>query len=145
MSITIPGETRGVNRFTRRFLHSRVGLRPAELGLGFGRPIVFLENFHRLFDVGDLENTGGSAAFGACGAIGVGYVDMVGGKLFGDYGKSARFVVEVDAEDFGFVNREIGLAEEFFGYLGFIKDDPQHAVLYRVHHRHSDDINFGFG
>ena len=58
-------------------------------GAEFGRPNVFLENFHCLFDVGDLENTGGSAAFGARGAIGVGYVDMVDGKLFGDYGKSA--------------------------------------------------------
>jgi hypothetical protein len=107
--------------------------------------MVLLENLHCLFYVGDLEDAGCAATFCARGAVGVGYVDMVGGEFFGNGGEGTGPVVENDTKDIGFIKGQIGLDEDAFRFFGVVEDDSQDAVLDGVHHGHSGDVDFDFG
>jgi len=107
--------------------------------------VVLLEDFHCLFYIGDLENAGCAAASGARGAVGIGYVDMVCGKLFSDGGESAGPVVEGNTEDVGLVKWHTGFGEDIFSFFWGVEDNPQHPVLNGVHYGHGSNVDFDPG
>jgi hypothetical protein len=107
--------------------------------------LVLLEDFHSFFDVRDFKDARSSSAFSACGAVGVGDVDVVSGKFFGYRSQGARLIAQVDAQDFGFVVGHIEFFEDFFGVFGGSEDDSQYSVLNRVHYGHSRYIDFDTG
>ena len=102
----------------------------------------FLEHVQRLGLIGNLEHAGRSAAGGAARHVSVVDVDVFLAELRRDVGERAGAIGEIDAEDFGFGQRQVEFLEHRSRFVGLFRDHAEHAVLLRIDKRHRDEVHF---
>jgi len=99
------------------------------------------EDFYGLFDIGDLQDTGGLSAFGTGGAICVRDIDMGLRELLGDIGQRPGLVRKGYTQNIGLAERHIELFQDIADFDGRLGDHPHNAMFDRIHHGNSDEIN----